>query len=341
MKDGTATLEVPHGKTFKLKPLQFNGPCNFPSVHFQLEGNIIAPRNTKAWKGHDSERWIEFLNIDGLIIDGGGQINARGSVWWEFCRENSCSRPTALFIHNCNKFLLNGTRHLNSARNHISINSCTNSKVYNVTTIAPEDSPNTDGIDISQSSYILIQDSTFATGDDCIAINGGTSYINITGVTCGPGHGISVGSLGKKQSYEVVEHVRVYNCSFTGTTNGMRIKTWEGGSGYARNISFQHIILTNTSNPIIIDQKYSDLTNEGKEQTSAVQISGVTYRDVKGTSQSEIAIILDCGGVTGCTDIFMDSINITATSSGSKVRASCNNVHGFTTFTSPPVPCLS
>jgi len=27
-------------------------------------------------------------------------------------------------------------------------------------------------------------------GDDCIAINSGSSNINITGINCGPGHGI-------------------------------------------------------------------------------------------------------------------------------------------------------
>lgn len=26
-------------------------------------------------------------------------------------------------------------------------------------------------------------------GDDCVAISGGSSYVNITGVMCGPGHG--------------------------------------------------------------------------------------------------------------------------------------------------------
>ena len=27
-------------------------------------------------------------------------------------------------------------------------------------------------------------------GDDCIAIKGGSSFINITDIECGPGHGI-------------------------------------------------------------------------------------------------------------------------------------------------------
>jgi len=36
----------------------------------------------------------------------------------------------------------------------------------------------------------------------------------------------SIGSLGKNKSYETVEEVHVRNSTFTGTTNGARIKTW-------------------------------------------------------------------------------------------------------------------
>jgi len=31
---------------------------------------------------------------------------------------------------------------------------------------------------------------SFQPGDDCIAISGGSSYVNVTGIACGPGHGI-------------------------------------------------------------------------------------------------------------------------------------------------------
>ena len=66
-------------------------------------------------------------------------------------------------IHNCNNLQLTGTSHLNSARNHISINNSNHTHIFNVTITAPQDSPNTDGIDVSQSSYILIQHSTIVT----------------------------------------------------------------------------------------------------------------------------------------------------------------------------------
>ncbi|KAK7404230.1 hypothetical protein VNO78_04938 [Psophocarpus tetragonolobus] len=342
-KNTIATLKVPPGKTFMLSPLQFSGPCYFSSVHFQLEGKIVAPNNKEAWKGKDEDfqTWIQFSNVNGLIINGGGQIDGGGYVWWNSCKGESCGRPTALHIHKCNNFQLHDTHHLNSAKNHISINSSNNTHIFNVTITAPQDSPNTDGIDISQSSHILIQHSTIATGDDCIAINTHTSNINITGVTCGPGHGISIGSLGEKGSYGIVEQVHVSHCSFKGAKNGMRIKTWQGGFGYVRNILFEHILLTNTGNPIIIDQDYEGVNEEEKKQESAIHISGVTYRDVQGTSISEIAINLNCGEGAGCNNIFMDAINIISASSGSKVRASCNNAHGIAASTSPHISCLS
>lgn len=37
----------------------------------------------------------------------------------------------------------------------------------------------------------------------------------------------SIGSLGKDGSYDVAENIRVKNCIFTETENGVRIKTWE------------------------------------------------------------------------------------------------------------------
>lgn len=67
----------------------------------------------------------------------------------------------------------------------------------------------------------------------------------------------------------------------------------------------------------------------------------MTYRDVNGTSSSKTAIELNCRGDEGCTDIFMDAINITSTSSGSTTKASCNNAHGAASSTSPYVSCLS
>ncbi|XP_015878509.2 probable polygalacturonase At3g15720 [Ziziphus jujuba] len=328
--EGTATLNIPKEKTFLLKPLTFSGPCNSSNINFQIEGKLVAP-NMGSWSG-DKSMWISFDHVEGLVVNGGGSIDGQGSAWW-----NACGNE-ALHFNQCHGLHLSDLSHLDSPKNHISLKSCNNVHIVNLHVTAPKESPNTDGIDISESADIHIDDSVMATGDDCIGINNGSSYINIKGITCGPGHGISVGSLGGNGAYNTVENVYVFNCTFKGTQNGARIKTSQGGSGYARNITFEKIIVEDCENPIIIDQQYDASVESNKE--SAVEISEVTYKDVHGSSADEKAIHLQCCESVGCTSITLDQINITSSDAGKQTYSVCNNVQGTATATNPNVPCL-
>ncbi|XP_057454301.1 probable polygalacturonase At3g15720 [Lotus japonicus] len=296
--EGTPTLLIPKGKSFMLQPMLFKGPCK---INIELQGTLVAPKSVDAWKWPDNNRvgWIKFSDINGLVIGGGGTFDGQGAAWWTKYPSAS-NRPSALQFLGCKNLALSATNHINSPRNHIIISTCSDSSISNIHINSPEGSPNTDGIDISRSSNILIKDSTIQSGDDCVAINNGCSYINITGITCGPGHGISVGSLGKDGKFETVEEVHVRNCIFQGIKNGARIKTWPGGSGYARKIRFEDIILNGAKNPIIIDQNYKDYQRNGPAK--AVKVSDITYRNITGTSLSEEAISLNCDPI-GCTDI--------------------------------------
>lgn len=67
----------------------------------------------------------------------------------------------------------------------------------------------------------------------------------------------SIGSLGKEQEDDGVQNVTVKTVTFTGTQNGLRIKSWgRPSTGFARNILFQHALMVNVKNPIVIDQNY-------------------------------------------------------------------------------------
>ncbi|XP_027337006.1 probable polygalacturonase At3g15720 [Abrus precatorius] len=242
---------------------------------------------------------------------------------------------SALRFHGCNGLTVKYLRNINGPGSHISVNGCEGAKFSQINIHAPQESPNTDGFDISASKNILIQDSTIGTGDDCIAINGGSSYISIVGVACGPGHGISIGSLGRNQGHETVEEVHVRNCSFTRTTNGARIKTWPGGSGYARRIIFKQIKLIDTRNPIIIDQYYG----HNISMDAAVKVSDVIYRGFSGTSSDAKAIDLQCSK-SGCFNIILNQINIVSAEQGKHAYASCKNVHGIVISAIPNVSCL-
>ncbi len=70
----------------------------------------------------------------------------------------------ALHFENCNGLQLSKLNHLNSPKNHISISSCNEVYISNLRISAPEDSPNTDGIDISHSSNVRVLNTVMETG---------------------------------------------------------------------------------------------------------------------------------------------------------------------------------
>ncbi|KAL7596854.1 hypothetical protein Lser_V15G28201 [Lactuca serriola] len=336
------TLIIPSDKTFLINPVAFSGPCKSPTVNIKLLGNITAPKTLDGWKGCiNNNFWIHFTSVQGLKIQGPGQIDGQGSIWWKKgqTKTNACNRPTALHFNSCNGLQLSGTRHINSPMLHISINGCEGVDVGNIQIFAPGDSPNTDGIDISYSSHVNIHDSNIQTGDDCVAINGGTYDTNVTRVFCGPGHGISIGSLGENGGHDTVEQVRVENCNISGTTNGLRIKTVPYGTGYARGIVFQDIHLVNVENPIIIDQHYCTNSENSDcpapPDASAVKVSDVTYTNIYGSSATKQAITFNCSGKYNCTEIVTNEVGIT----GLNEISYCQNTQGKFIDTTPPINC--
>ncbi|CAK8560142.1 unnamed protein product [Lathyrus sativus] len=330
--EGISTLVIPSEKSFLVKKIDFSGPCK-SEIRIQFEGKIVAP-SKKEWETRPYLIHVE--NINGLIVDGNsqGEIDGSGSTWWG-CSD--CDRPGVFQFHNCNNLTVSNLRISNSPRSHVSINECNGATFSHVSITAPASSPNTDGFDISDSTNVLIQDSNIESGDDCIAINGGSSFVNAQRLICGPGHGISVGSLGRHGAKDEVSNVYVQNCTFRETTNGARIKTVSGGSGHAKNITYEQIILENVRNPIIINQEY----NNYLEETSSVLVSSVTFRGFKGTYVDKVAINLDCCS-SGCYDIVLDQNNIVpAEKEKNYDSVICKNAHGKAADTVPNVPCLS
>ncbi|KAK9293157.1 hypothetical protein L1049_021144 [Liquidambar formosana] len=145
------------------------------------------------------------------------------------------------------------------------------------------------------SRNIAIMDSSIKTGDDCVSIGPGTKNLWIERVSCGPGHGISIGSLAKDMEEEGVQNVTVKKTVFTGSTNGLRIKSWARPSeGFVQGIRFLGAVMRNVQNPIVIDQNYCPHNENCPGQVSGIKISDVLYRNIRGTSATEIAIKFDC-----------------------------------------------
>ncbi|KAK8941687.1 hypothetical protein KSP40_PGU012750 [Platanthera guangdongensis] len=246
----------------------------------------------------------------------------------------------SLAIMNSNNVRLNRVSSVNSEMFHILIYGSRDVLVAGARISALDGSPNTDGIHIQESSGVTVLGSNIATGDDCISIGPGSANVWIESIKCGPGHGISIGSLGSEKVQNGVRNVTAKHVEFFGTDNGFRIKTWAKPSdGFVEHVLFQNATMNNVKNPIIIDQRYCPQKNNCPTKSSGIQISDVVFRDVEGTSATEVAVELYCSSSKPCRDVWLMNINLR--SAGVSATMSCSNVNGGSHGVISPPCCLA
>ncbi|WVZ72489.1 hypothetical protein U9M48_020939 [Paspalum notatum var. saurae] len=329
---------VPGRRTFLLSQVTFQGPCKSP-ITIQLEGNIVAPNGIWTKKPVDL---LAFHAVDGLTVDGNGEIDGRGAIWWD-CYNNKkrCgTRPILLGFSLCNDLTVRGIHLKDSAEKHMTLFQCSQVIVDSVSITAPADSPNTDGITVAWSNNTYISSCSIQTGDDCVSILSYTKNVTVTQSTCGPGHGISVGSLGRFETAKV-EQITVSNCTFVGTMTGVRIKSWQshapliygvinqGGKGYAKGFLFESLNMTEVQNPIVIDQFYCPQRNCHTEP-GGVAISNAKFIDIQGTSSEQEAIQLMCSQSVHCHGIYLSNVKLTWAKHTAPANAAILNAHGTT-----------
>ncbi|TYI94258.1 hypothetical protein E1A91_D02G190800v1 [Gossypium mustelinum] len=339
-----SVLLVPPGHRYLVNATRFKGPCEERLV-VQIDGTIVALDEPNDWDPNLPRNWLVFSKLEGVVFQGNGVIDGSGSKWWaSSCKKNKSNpcrgAPTALTIDSSSSIKVKGLTIQNSQQMNFVISRCESVRVSEVQVSCPGDSPNTDGIHITGSTNVVLQDSKIGTGDDCISIVNASSGIKMKRIYCGPGHGVSIGSLGKDNSTAIVTKVVLDTALLRETTNGVRIKTWQGGSGYVRGVRFENVRMEDVANPIIIDQFYCDSAKTCQNQTSAVQISQIMYRNISGTTKSKEAMKFACSDTTPCSNIVLSNINLEKKDGTAETY--CNSAQGFGYgIVHPSADCLS
>ncbi|KAJ8458170.1 hypothetical protein OPV22_031096 [Ensete ventricosum] len=329
-----ATMVVPAGR-FLVSQALFKGPCKNARMKMFIEGTLVAPPGYS-----DITQWITLKYVEGLSVYG-GTLDGRGQEFWA-CKKARRSCPygaTLLTIGQSKNILLSGMSLLNSELFQMSIFASTGVTVRGATITAPGDSPNTDGIHVQMSSSVTIRGSTMRTGDDCISLGPGTAHVWIENIKCGPGHGISIGSLGGAAQEAGVQNITVRSVAFTGTQNGLRIKTWgRPSNGFVKGVTFEHAVMSNVQNPIVVDQNYCPNNINCPGQSSGIKISQVNFHDVRGSSATQVAVKLDCSPSNPCTEVSLKDIKLTYRNKQS--QSYCRNVKGTSSGVMNPPSCL-
>jgi len=310
-----STVLVPEGN-YSLGPVKLEGPCKSP-ITFNILGNFRAPPDASAFGGADA--WVWFCNVDGITIKGapgGGVFDGQGEATWN---KHQCDNdpkchtlPYNFKFDIVSNSEVSGISSMNSKSFHMGVVGGKQFSLHDITISASGCSPNTDGIHIARVDTVNVTNSFIGTGDDCISIGDGTKNLNVQNVTCDPGHGISVGSLGLYQNEEPVTGVTIKGCTIRNTLNGVRIKTWfDSFDNEVSGIHFEDITIQNVSFPIVIDQEYCPFEKCKSKAPSKVKISDVKFLNVKGTSGMKNAVQLICSGAFPCEKIELADIDLT------------------------------
>ncbi|KAL3754399.1 hypothetical protein ACJRO7_001607 [Eucalyptus globulus] len=332
---------VPAG-THVLREVVLEGPCK-SSIEVQVDGTLQAPADPAQMK---TDGWVVFRGVDLLTLSGSGTFDGQGKTAWT---KNDCNLktdcvtlPINIRFDSVTNGMVKDITSLDSKQFHVNVLNCKNLTFQHVTITAPGDSPNTDGIHIGRSTGINIIDTGIKTGDDCISIGDGSEQMTITGVTCGPGHGISVGSLGKYPNEQPVTGLHVKNCTITGTMNGLRIKTWPASpAGTASDMHFEDITLDNVGNPVIIDQQYCPWNQCKSKAPSHIKISNVSFSRIRGTSSTQAAVTLACSSQLPCTEVEISDIDIAYHGPEGPATSVCSNVKPTISGKQNPAICAS
>ncbi|KAK4755670.1 hypothetical protein SAY87_009428 [Trapa incisa] len=335
---GHSRVVVPRG-TYLVKLAEFNGPCRGP-IDFFLTGNVKAAPGPR-----EGGYWFRFGYIDRLTVSGKGTFDGQGQTAWS---SNECSKnpnckglPISIRFDYVSNSVVSGINSLNSKYFHINVLGCTNLRFQNIRIIAPAESPNTDGIHIGQSKNVRIFDSFIGTGDDCVSIGPESTDIEVSGVHCGPGHGISIGSLGKYTGEKDVSGINVHDCVLDRTDNGLRIKTWASDiKSRLYNVTFRDIILKNTYNSIMIDQQYCPAGGCDTSKASSIQIQDVQYKGIRGTSISPDVEIFRCSRKYPCNNIVLKDIDISYNGKNGPARTRCSFLNGRSFGVQNPKACV-
>jgi hypothetical protein len=297
------------GGTVEITPAAgayLSGPLTMKSsINLQVDsGAMLQMLPYASWPGTTT-----FINGSGLHdveISGSGIIDGQGADWWAAYNSSGVSRPNFINFSSTTRILIQNVTLQNPPTFHLMLKgNNANITIQGITINTPGSSPNTDGMDLA-STNILVQNCYISDGDDNIEIGGSApcAYLTVTGCTFGTGHGVSVGSI----TSGGVSNVTVINCTFSGTQNGIRMKSDNassggGSGGLVQNLSFFNLGMTNVNIPFQIYSYYKEVGTPDKvspTQAATQPVAPVTSNTVVWRNIIVSNLVATLGSDIGC-----------------------------------------
>ena len=310
---GGGHVLVPAGKWL-------TGPIHYRSnidLHLDQDAEIVfstdyddyLPVVFSRFEGVEYENFSPPVYANGvrhIALTGSGTLNGSGrESWWTldilksvpilfamgkngtpvservFGTPDAGLRPTFIEFVNCRNVLIDGVT-LTNGPMWTMHPLYTSDMIVRHVTVHTAPGRSTDGIDIDSSRNVLVEDSSFTTGDDAIVIKSGRDQ---DGWRVGkPSENIVIRRNAVRDSHAAfaigseisggVRNVLVYGCSFADSQYGIRLKGTLLSGGIVENISVQDIAMDN------IDFEPIQITTNYETDLNVPPFTPPTFRDI-------------------------------------------------------------
>ncbi|KAF9873459.1 extracellular exo-polygalacturonase [Colletotrichum karsti] len=291
-----AEIVFPAGAEFKVyEPLvaKLNNVVINVQGNLSLSQDIPAVQKLVEAKG-GSLTWFQIggTNVQwiGSSDPHSGWIKSHGQAWWDLNKPGEAGTPNRphLMQFNVNGGVMKNMKSLKPIGWNFSIkgkNITISDTVIDARSSSSNFPFNTDGFDVGATD-VTITNSNIFNGDDAIAINDGAHNVLFKNATIGfETHGMSVGSLGSKPASPAdVQNIRFEDVTVKGGLYAARFKSWIGGQGLAKNITWSNIRVDNVTFPIFVTQTYFNQASAGGERpnNSSVMMEDFTWEHFSG-----------------------------------------------------------
>jgi polygalacturonase len=260
------------------------------------KGAVLVMSDKEADYPAGKNRRPAFISAHGahdIRLSGEGRIEGQGARWWKvFLAEKAQGikdaprRPQLVSFSRCERVEVEGISTIDPPNTHYSFKDCRELRIRGIKAIAPDESPNTDALNLSSVRDALIHDCHISTGDDNIVLlcgaarqQGVPEVENIVIRDChlGFGHGLSIGSY----TSGGVRNVTAENITFDGTTSGIRMKAWRDRGGVVEGIRYRNLVMKNVRFPISITSYYpKPPSHPSQDQAADGHTSNPVWRDI-------------------------------------------------------------
>ncbi|KAG7100209.1 hypothetical protein E1B28_001984 [Marasmius oreades] len=275
-------------------------PVTFPvlqNVEVRIEGNLTLPEDISTVQGivggsSFPGAWFTFTGGTNVTLRGStnphwGWVDAHGQAWWD--ANNQVNRPHGWRFSKIDGGVIRDMKLWKPVAWNFATSGSNNIHAFNNKIIAVSDTEsfpfNTCFLFLCRDGFsaggtnMLFENNHIENGDDCLTVGSGSKNIHFRNSYCSGGHGLSIGSLGKGGSVADVQDVLIENIVMEKSLYAARFKSWTGGNGLARNITWRNIHFRDVPFPIYVTQNYWDQGVGPKPNTSESAINNTHIQD--------------------------------------------------------------